>query len=45
MTLIFGVLPLAFATGVRSELRQALGTVILSGIIGKTETLKGSRNG
>jgi hydrophobe/amphiphile efflux-1 (HAE1) family protein len=36
MTFIFGVLPLVFATGAGSEMRQALGTVVFSGMIGVT---------
>jgi multidrug efflux pump subunit AcrB len=33
---IFGVTPLAWATGAGSELRQALGTTVFSGMIGVT---------
>jgi multidrug efflux pump subunit AcrB len=33
---IFGVIPLAWATGAGSELRQALGTTVFSGMIGVT---------
>ena len=36
LTFIFGVLPLVFATGAGSEMRQALGTVVFSGMIGVT---------
>jgi hydrophobe/amphiphile efflux-1 (HAE1) family protein len=36
MTFIFGVLPLVFAKGAGSEMRQALGTVVFSGMIGVT---------
>jgi multidrug efflux pump subunit AcrB len=34
--LIFGVVPLAWATGAGSELRQALGTAVFAGMIGVT---------
>jgi multidrug efflux pump subunit AcrB len=33
---IFGVIPLVWATGAGSELRQALGTTVFSGMIGVT---------
>jgi multidrug efflux pump subunit AcrB len=33
---IFGVTPLVWATGAGSELRQALGTTVFSGMIGVT---------
>jgi hydrophobe/amphiphile efflux-1 (HAE1) family protein len=33
---IFGVMPLVFATGAGSEMRQALGTVVLFGMLGVT---------
>jgi HAE1 family hydrophobic/amphiphilic exporter-1 len=33
---ILGVLPLAFATGAGSEMRQALGTVVFAGMVGVT---------
>jgi multidrug efflux pump len=33
---IFGVIPLAFATGAGAEMRQALGTAVFSGMIGVT---------
>jgi len=33
---IFGVVPLAFATGAGAEMRQALGTAVLFGMIGVT---------
>jgi hydrophobe/amphiphile efflux-1 (HAE1) family protein len=36
MTFIFGVLPLVFAVGAGSEMRQALGTAVFSGMIGVT---------
>jgi hydrophobe/amphiphile efflux-1 (HAE1) family protein len=36
LTFIFGVLPLVFATGAGSEMRQALGTVVFFGMIGVT---------
>ena len=36
LTFIFGVLPLVFATGAGSEMRQALGTAVFSGMIGVT---------
>jgi multidrug efflux pump subunit AcrB len=34
--LIFGVLPLVFASGPGSEMRRALGTVVFYGMIGVT---------
>ena len=33
---IFGVLPLAIATGAAAEMRQALGTAVFFGMIGVT---------
>jgi HAE1 family hydrophobic/amphiphilic exporter-1 len=33
---IFGVMPLAFASGAGAEMRQALGTAVFSGMIGVT---------
>ncbi len=36
LAFIFGVVPLAWATGAGSELRQALGTAVFSGMIGVT---------
>ncbi len=36
LSFILGVIPLAFATGAGSEMRQALGTVVLSGMTGVT---------
>jgi HAE1 family hydrophobic/amphiphilic exporter-1 len=36
LAFIFGVVPLAIATGAGAEMRQALGTAVLSGMIGVT---------
>ena len=36
VSFILGVLPLVFATGAGSEMRQALGTVVFSGMLGVT---------
>ena len=36
LAFIFGVTPLVWATGAGSELRQALGTTVFSGMIGVT---------
>jgi multidrug efflux pump subunit AcrB len=36
LSFILGVLPLVFATGAGSEMRQALGTVVFSGMLGVT---------
>jgi HAE1 family hydrophobic/amphiphilic exporter-1 len=33
---IFGVIPLAFASGAGAEMRQALGTAVFAGMIGVT---------
>ena len=36
LAFIFGVVPLAWATGAGAELRQALGTAVFAGMIGVT---------
>ncbi len=36
LSFIFGVLPLVFATGAGAEMRQVLGTVVFSGMVGVT---------
>jgi HAE1 family hydrophobic/amphiphilic exporter-1 len=36
LAFIFGVVPLAIATGAGAEMRQALGTAVLSGMLGVT---------
>ena len=36
LSFILGVLPLMFATGAGSEMRQVLGTVVFSGMLGVT---------
>jgi multidrug efflux pump subunit AcrB len=36
LAFIFGVVPLVWATGAGSELRQTLGTTVFSGMIGVT---------
>jgi hypothetical protein len=42
---IFGVLPLAIATGAAAEMRQALGTAVLFGMIGPSSAWAAAASG